>query len=170
MILSNFIKAMSGGLNNAKTKTTAGFDKKLVFSNYQGGALPFSDYSNNDGGGTGSSYPIGYLGVALSSDITVPTVDDYRFVNFYTGNSLTSVAYSVKDQPMQTIIYQVVRNDGVENVVINSVGIFGRTTSYSIEVLLTKTLLDTPVTVAPGEVKTITVTINYNSFVKNVNA
>lgn len=168
MILSNFIKAMSNGLNYTKAKNTAGNIRATYIPNGTIGSYSFSVYDNQDT--TPGDIAISYFGIALSSDTTIPTIDDYQFVNFYTYSDLTSVDYSLNDGPMQTILTQTVRNDGTENVVINSVGIFGRPRTASVIVLLTKTLLDTPVTVAPGEVKTITVTIDYNSFVENVNA
>lgn len=170
MILSNFIKVMAERLNGSNAKSTGGVVKAYSFvpsSNIT--ALSFSVYDNDEVVPT--LYSITLLGIALSSDTAVPTVDDYQFVNFYTSSDLTNIdAVFNGDEPMQTVFTQTVRNDGTSNVVINSVGVFGLTSRESAKILLTKTLLDTPVTVAPGEVKTITVTIDYNSFVENVNA
>ena len=169
MILSNFIKVMSNSLNYTKAKSTAGNIREALIEYGTMGSYSFSTYDNIDESYSGR-ISISYFGIALSSDTSVPTVDDYQFTNFYTSSDLVNVDVSLNQEPMQTVLTQTVRNDGAENVVINSVGIFGKPVLTRIEVLLTKTLLDTPVTVAPGEVKTITVTIDYNSFVENVNA
>lgn len=170
MILSNFIKALTKSLNTTGTKTTYGTSK---FYYLDSANIPsichFWQYNNNNI--SGSTLSLLYIGIALSSDTSVPTVDDYRFTNFYKSYDLTSVNCYLDKGPMQTVLTQIVRNDGTGNIVINSVGVFGKyNTTNNETVLLTKTLLDTPVTVAPGEVKTITVTIDYNSFVENVNA
>lgn len=168
MILSNFIKVMSRGLNETTAKSTAGNVRDIYIASNAINSYSFSGYSNSDA--SSGTAKITSLGIALSSETSVPTVDDYQFTNFYTSSDLTSVDVSFNKEPMQTVLTQTVRNDGTENVVINSVGVFGGGYQVYLSVLLTKTLLDTPVTVAPGEVKTITVTIDYNSFVENVNA
>lgn len=169
MILSNFIKAMSSGINSAETKTTTGSLKNYNISSSSIKTTYFGSYNN--GPTESPNLTITIMGIALSSDTSVPTVDDYQFDNFYTPNDLHPIDNSLTPRSMQIIFTQTVRNDGAENVVINSVGVFGQYEYSNYEsILLTKTLLDTPVTVAPGEVKTITVTIDYNSFVENVNA
>ena len=170
MILSNFIKVMSEPLNTRKPATTAGMNKNYNLASNSITYTRFDDYTDNST--VPATIVISALGIALSSDTSVPTVGDYKFTNFYTGDDLTNIDVSLSEGPMQTILTQTVRNDSAENVVINSVGVFGKyNTNIKTEVvLLTKTLLDTPVTVAPGEVKTITVTIDFNSFVENVNA
>lgn len=171
MILSNFIKVMSCGINSTMPKSTAGITKMAYLADTRNfSSLNFSRYNNIDENGDTYTLKMSYLGIALSSDTAVPTVDDYQFTNFYRSSDLVSVDASLNDGPMQTVLTQTVRNDGTQNVVINSVGIFGYAATINTIVLLTKTLLDTPVTVAPGETKTITVTIDYNSFVENVNA
>ena len=169
MILSNFIKVMSERINGTNAKSTGGVTKAFNFSSGSNiSSTNFSSYNNKKT--APSSLYITNLGIALSSDTEVPTVDDYQFTNFYTQNNLINVNNLFNDEPMQTVLIQTVRNDGAENVIINSVGVFALTPGAVTTILLTKTLLDTPVTVAPGEVKTITVTIDYNSFVENVNA
>lgn len=170
MILSNFIKVMSTSrLNGTMSKTSHGDLRAYYIAIDSMTIVPFSYYGVSNM--KPSNTIISNMGIALSSDTTVPTVDDYRFTNSYTSSDLISVNATLNPGPMQTVLTQTVRNDGTENVVINSVGVFGRHNNPRYEtVLLTKTLLDTPVTVAPGEVKTITVTIDYNSFVENVNA
>ena len=167
MILSNFIKVISRSINPTYATTIAGSLKNYAINSSSTRSAPFNYYNN--GSKDPGTRTITILGIALSSDTAVPTIDDYQFVNFYTSSDLFSVDHSLKPGPMQTVFTETVRNDGVENVVINSVGVFGQYDENYESILLTKTLLDTPVTVAPGEVKTITVTINYNSFVENVN-
>lgn len=169
MILSNLITLSTYSMNSTLSRNTAGTYRSYYFNTGNNiTTVNFSAYNNNN---NQSNYAnITSLGIVLSSDTSVPTVDDYQFTNFYTSDDLTSVDSSFHSQPMQTVLTQTVRNDDTENIVINSVGAFGQLATNKEIMLLTKTLLDTPVTVAPGEVKTITVTIDYNSFVENVNA
>lgn len=169
MILSNFITLSTYSINSTLSKNTAGsYRGYYIDTGNNITVVNFSTYNNNNNQSTYAN--ITSIGIALSSDTSVPTVDDYQFTNFYTSSDLTSVDASFNREPMQTVLTQTVRNDGTQNIVINSVGVFGKLRTNNEIMLLTKTLLDTPVTVAPGEVKTITVTIDYNSFVENVNA
>ena len=59
-----------------------------------------------------------------------------------------------------------ITNTSEENITINSVGLFstpGTTSTY--QMLLSKTLLDTPLVIKPTETKTITITINLDKMI-----
>lgn len=69
-----------------------------------------------------------------------------------------------------------ITNTSEEDITVNSVGLFS--TSYQLQdsnkdnyrqYLLTKTKLDTPLIIKPGETKTITITIDFNKMIDNVN-
>lgn len=173
MILSNFINICTSGLSGLSVKSTANADLR---ANYFNSAMPptansFALY-NNTGTQTFSG-TISYFGMVLSSDNTAPVTSDYKVANFYTDDDLTAISQTSTASGGIYTYTQTARNDGMENVVINTVGLFGIAGNLSAtyaRMLFTKTLLDTPVTITPGETKTITITINLNSFVENVNA
>ena len=128
---------------------------------------------NNTGVDSSNGGTLASQGIVLSSDTTPPSLSDYRVTNYYTKTELTDISHTSAANNGIYTCTQTVRNDGTNNVIINTVGIFmsrqPNTTSVA-RYLITKTLLDTPVTVAPGETKTITITVNLKSFVENVNA
>jgi hypothetical protein len=58
---------------------------------------------------------------------------------------------------------QTVQNTSTEQITITEVGLF--CTAANPTILLTRTVLDNPVVLQPNEVKTFTITIDYNKFV-----
>lgn len=172
MILSNFINICTNGLSGLSTKGTNGSNiSALYFPNTAPSANSFN-YYNNTGTKTFSG-SVTYFGMVLSSDNTPPVSSDYQVTNFYTNENLTDISRTSAANNGIYTYTQTVRNDGQENIIINTVGLFcasGNIDPQYQRYLITKTLLDTPVTVAPGETKTITITVNLNSFVENVNA
>ena len=172
MILSNFINICTSELSGLSAKLTTGtpFRGDYFNPNSAPNSTSFSYYNNT--GVQPITGVISFFGMVLSSDNTPPVSSDYQVTNFYTNKDLTNISQTSAANNGTYTHTQTVRNDSQENVVINTVGLFGlsKTTSTSARYLFTKTLLDTPVTVAPGETKTITITVNLKSFVENVNA
>ena len=61
---------------------------------------------------------------------------------------------------------QTVQNTSTEQITITEVGLFSKYTNGNyFTVLLTRTVLDSPVVLQPNDVKTFTITIDYNKFV-----
>lgn len=172
MILKNFINI---GLGHLTKKTPVATSGKWN-TNYQHFFVdlmsrPFNTYTNNTTANNTAERII-QIGICLSSDTTPPALDDYKLNTFLTGSDLTPVSNSVVTTDNNYVLIQTVKNDTAENKVINTVGVFCGTNDdmkYT-RFLITKTLLDTPITIAPEEIKTITVNINLDSFTENINA
>lgn len=108
-------------------------------------------------------YP-NYRGIVFGSGTTPPQITDYQIENHiadgltYSNNS-TSKANNVVNW------VQTVQNTSSEPITISEVGLFSACNTTYLCVLLTRTVLDNPVVLQPNEVKTFTITIDYNKFV-----
>ena len=172
MILKNFIIIGLGYLTEKAPVATSGLFN-TNYHHYFGQLIsrPFNAYTNNTTANN-TSVGISQIGICLSSDTTPPALDDYKLNTFLTGSDLTPVSNSVVTSDDNYVLIQTVKNDTAENKVINTVGVFCGTNDdmKHTRFLITKTLLDTPITIAPEEIKTITVNINLDSFTENINA
>lgn len=169
MLLNNIIGTM---FPTYTVKDASGNTGTMNYGDYTSAsnASP-SDYTitNTSPSSTGRNYPY-RRGLVFGQGTTTPTLEDYRIENHintgltYTGNS-SSFINGVAS------LTQVVQNTSDTSITINEVGIFCE--NYNINVaslLITRTVLDTPVVLQPNDIKTFTVTIDYNKFVDNVNA
>lgn len=105
-----------------------------------------------------------YRGIVFGSGTTPPQKTDYKIENHIAdgltySNNNTSKANNVVNW------VQTVQNTSSEPITISEVGLFSAYTAQHLCVLLTRTVLDTPVVLQPNEVKTFTITIDYNKFV-----
>lgn len=106
-------------------------------------------------------------GIAFGSGTTPPQKTDYKLENYIT----TGLTYSGNNTKLTDGVanwVQTVQNTSTAQITITEVGLFSKYsragqdyTAY----LLTRTVLDTPVVLQPNEVKTFTITIDYNKFV-----
>lgn len=160
MLLNNFIATM---YTNTKTTDTAGrirndtsFDINIVTS------LPGNAYSEMP---KTSFFGPFRRGIAFGSGTTPPQKTDYKLENYIT----TGLTYS-GDNTNQTdgVVnwVQTVQNTSTAQITITEVGLFSKYEEGDCGTfLLTRTVLDTPVVLQPNEVKTFTITIDYNKFV-----
>lgn len=96
-----------------------------------------------------------------------PQKTDYKLENYIT----TGLTYSGNNTNLTDGIanwVQTVQNTSAAQITITEVGLFSKYSrsgqDYQVY-LLTRTVLDTPVVLQPNEVKTFTITIDYNKFV-----
>lgn len=162
MLLNNFIATMYPSMKITITAGTindaTGFDESSissVSSNF------YSDTSN------ASLHAPFNRGIAFGSGTTPPQKTDYKLENYIT----TGLTYSGNNTNQTDGIanwVQTVQNTSTAQITITEVGLFSRYpgtgATYS-TLLLTRTVLDTPVVLQPNEVKTFTITIDYNKFV-----
>lgn len=113
---------------------------------------------------TKSMYYPNYRGIVFGSGTTPPQKTDYKIENHiadgltYSNNS-TSKANNIVNW------VQTVQNTSSEPITISEVGLFSAVNQQSTCILLTRTVLDNPVVLQPNDVKTFTITIDYNKFV-----
>lgn len=161
MLLNNFIATMYTGMkitNTVGTISTSSFGGSTIYS------LSSDFYSDT---GTVESYRPFVRGIAFGSGTTPPQKTDYKLEN-YIPTGLTYSGNNTKTTDEVVNWVQTVQNTSTAQITITEVGLFSRNEStgqdYAVN-LLTRTVLDTPVVLQPNEVKTFTITIDYNKFV-----
>lgn len=162
MLLNNFITTMHPLM---KTTTTAGTIKdQTYFDNPRAYSISSDFYTDT---GTVPAYNPYSRGIAFGSGTTPPQKTDYKLENYIT----TGLTYSGNNTNTTNEVanwVQTVQNTSTAQITITEVGLFSRYESSGQNFtvyLLTRTVLDTPVVLQPNEVKTFTITIDYNKFV-----
>lgn len=162
MLLNNFIATIYNKMNI--TDTTGTIRHKKNFDNPYLDSISSDLYSDT---GTNVNYCPFLRGIAFGSGTTPPQKTDYKLKNYIT----TGLTYSGNNTNLTDGVanwVQTVQNTSGEPITISEVGLFSRDAitggDYTV-FLLTRTVLDTPVVLQPNEVKTFTITIDYNKFV-----
>lgn len=158
MLLNNFITTFYDRLTvvsvNNSILTDQGISGMSIHS------VPSTYYNF---GVAGSYYP-NYRGIVFGSGTTPPQKTDYKIEN-HIADGLTYSNESTSETNNVVNWVQTVQNTSSEPITISEVGLFSAIHSENLCVLLTRTVLDTPVVLQPNEVKTFTITIDYNKFV-----
>lgn len=161
MLLNNFIATIYPVM---KITDTTGTTRDIRdFDDSTTDSLSSDYYSDT---GTSEAYCPFYRGIAFGSGTTSPKKTDYKLENYIT----TGLTYSGNNTNQADGIVnwvQTVQNTSTAQITITEVGLFSKNRysgNYTV-FLLTRTVLDTPVVLQPNEVKTFTITIDYNKFV-----
>lgn len=162
MLLNNFIATIYPTMNITNTAGT--IRNKQYF--YTSDVLSVSSDFYSDTG-TIEAYAPFHRGIAFGSGTTPPQKTDYKLKNYIT----TGLTYSGNNTNLTDGVaswVQTVQNTSTAQITITEVGLFSKCVSrqqdYTV-FLLTRTVLDTPVVLQPNDVKTFTITIDYNKFV-----
>lgn len=161
MLLNNFIATIYPDMK--VTDTTGGIKEETKFDYSIIQSIPGNFYSET----SKISYfsPFG-RGIAFGSGTTPPQKTDYKLENYITTGLTYSGNNTNKADGVANWV-QTVQNTSTAQITITEVGLFSkceRSNDYN-TFLLTRTVLDTPVVLQPNEVKTFTITIDYNKFV-----
>lgn len=163
MLLNNFVATMYNKMK--ATNTTGGIIDDATFGYSSLDSKPSDYYSETTAGGSSNFAPF-ERGIAFGSGTTPPQKTDYKLENHIT-TGLTYSGNNTKETDGIVNWVQTVQNTSTAQITITEVGLFSR--YYPGELydcwLLTRTVLDTPVVLQPNEVKTFTITIDYNKFV-----
>lgn len=159
MLLNNFITTLYDGLT-AVTVNNVTLENLKISSTFVR-SIPSTHYNFSPDTIT---YYINHRGMVFGSGTTPPQRTDYKIENHIAdgltySNNNTSEANNVANW------VQTVQNTSGKPITISEVGLFCAYSSSSLCVLLTRTVLDNPVVLQPNEVKTFTITIDYNKFV-----
>lgn len=163
MLLNNFIATIYNGMKITDTAGT--IENESVFGNSTALSVESNLYS--DTSGSYKAWAPFKRGIAFGSGTTPPQKTDYKLENHIT----TGLTYSGNntDETNGVVHWvQTVQNTSTAQITITEVGLFTKDSSYPTQCstyLLTRTVLDTPVVLQPDEVKTFTITIDYNKFV-----
>lgn len=159
MLLNNFITTFYDKLTAVSVTNTI-FDS-LSVSGVNIHSIPSTHYNYVN---TTSSYYPGYRGIVFGSGTTPPQKTDYKIEN-HIADGLTYSNNSTSETNNVVNWVQTVQNTSGEPITISEVGLFTASHPELLCVLLTRTVLDNPVVLQPNDVKTFTITIDYNKFV-----
>lgn len=160
MLLDNYTATL---YPNMKITTTDGTTADAPYTYADVESAPSENYSEGN-----SLYD--YLnmfrrGIAFGSGTTPHQKTNYKLENHITSG-LTYSGNNTNQADKVVNWVQTVQNTSTEQITITEVGLFAKYTEGSYPtVLLTRTVLDVPVVLQPNDVKTFTITIDYNKFV-----
>lgn len=160
MLLNNFIATIYAAMKITDTigriKGEGGFNSTDVIS------VPGDSYSETSENAIFCPFS---RGIAFGSGTTPPQKTDYKLENYIT-TGLTYSGNNTNQTDGITNWVQTVQNTSTAQITITEVGLFAKYYKSGFATfLLTRTVLDTPVVLQPNEVKTFTITIDYNKFV-----
>ena len=169
MILRNFINRFyySNMGSNAYPvlKSTGGYtDVTVRYDNYINGtsnATFDNDCPKTSATAGYSNRPLNKISIVVGSGDVAPTYDDYKMGNPLNLSTVTQ-SYSTNGGVMTFV--KTFKNDSGSEVTVKEVGLFGNPYDYPNCVVLTRTVLSSPVTIANGETKTFTVVVDWNKF------
>lgn len=159
MLLNNFIATMYPYMKSTSTAGTINVQTDFNGTNVTSvSSNRYSETSMADG-----CCPF-YRGIAFGSGTTPPQKTDYKLENHIT-TGLTYSGDNTNNVDGVVNWVQTVQNTSTAQITITEVGLFSNAGESLKTFLLTRTVLDTPVVLQPNEVKTFTITIDYNKFV-----
>lgn len=159
MLLNNFITSLYPNL--VGTLTTGNLSGNINYYSSVLQSLSPSYYSET---GSGVYYNLFGRGIVFGSGTTPPQKTDYKLNNHITtGLTYNNNSTSTNNNVVSWV--QTVQNTSTEQITITEVGLFSAYSDSQPTLLLTRTVLDNPVILQPNEVKTFTITIDYNKFV-----
>lgn len=159
MLLNNFRSTLYDRLTFVSVNNNT-YDNDPV-SGYNTISVPPTYYSlsvRND-----AYYP-NYRGIVFGSGTTPPQKTDYKIEN-HIADGLTYSNNNTSETNNVVNWIQTVQNTSSEPITISEVGLFSAGSTEYTCVLLTRTVLDNPVVLQPNDVKTFTITIDYNKFI-----
>ena len=133
-------------------ETGHSFDFVTYLKNSLNTIINSAGISSNVKGGVCMGFGAGSKQVSLE-DYNLETIIDY----------LSYLSSSVVTTEEGYIVVTSVKNNTSTDIIVSEVGIFGRGTNGSAghPFMLTRNVLETPITIKPNETKTFTITINF---------
>lgn len=157
MLLNNFMTTLYDRLT--LVLVSSDISKESALNNIS--SIPSTHYNSTKS--NGYYYP-NYRGIVFGSGTTPPQKTNYKMEN-HIANGLIYSDNSTSETNNIVHWVQTVQNTSSEPITISEVGLFSSSNPTYFSVLLTRTVLDNPVVLQPNEVKTFTITIDYNKFV-----
>lgn len=149
MVTNNLKKVIAGMLYNYA-------DTEVTYIDGTTGSYPayrFMPYQY----GTSLSEQYGYI--AVGSGNTAPTANDYSLESEVTG--LNNIGVFINNGVNGFTISGTITNTTSNNVTIKEYGLYGYQAGDAKWTMLTRTVLDNPVTLEAGEITTITINLGF---------
>lgn len=169
MILRNFInKFYYPNIDSGEyrvLKSTGGYDDVTACSDFYLRGTSTATFDNDckttSAATNYATKPLNRISIVVGSGDVAPTYNDYKMGNPLNLSTVTQ-SYSTTGGVMTFV--KTFKNDSGSEVTVKEVGLFGTPENYSCCVVLTRTVLSSPVTIANGETKTFTVVVDWNKF------
>lgn len=158
MLLNNFMATLYNELTIVSTSGTT-YEKRFVDPSIN--SVPPTLYNLTV---DNSHFFANYRGIVFGSGTTPPQKTDYKIENHIADRLIYSNNNTSETNNIVNWV-QTVQNTSSEPITISEVGLFSSYNNQKLCVLLTRTVLDNPVVLQPNEVKTFTITIDYNKFI-----
>lgn len=158
MLLNNFKSTLYDELTVVSVSSTTHTNLEVRSTGIASRPSTYYNFSIN------TSYYPNYRGIVFGSGTTPPQKTDYKIEN-HIADGLTYSNNGTSTTNNVAHWVQTVQNTSGEPITISEVGLFSAWDNRSLCILLTRTVLDNPVVLQPNEVKTFTITIDYNKFV-----
>ena len=158
MLLNNFIATLYYNLTIVSVNNEIMDNIGMVNARILSVDPTFYNFSVN------RDYTPNFRGIVFGSGTTPPQKTDYKIEN-HIADGLTYSNNNTSETNNVVNWVQTVQNTSSEPITISEVGLFSANGPTTLCVLLTRTVLDNPVVLQPNEVKTFTITIDYNKFV-----
>lgn len=166
MLTNNFRKILNYMFKNEEllvSDNMVGLDGKIIeYTN--GDSIPLKFLNKSKQAILTSDTTTEGVFIAYGNGTTIATSNDYKLEGEITD--LTLLANSVSTTDNGYIITSSVRNIADEDIIVKELGIFETSKSESAygmmsTFMLTRNVLETPITIKPNETKTFTITINF---------
>ena len=102
--------------------------------------------------------------IAYGNGTTIATSNDYNLECEITDLTLLGNSVSITDNGY--IVTSSIKNTSNEDIIVKELGLFETSSSFNqygnrLTFMLTRNVLETPITIKPNETKTFTITINF---------
>ena len=102
--------------------------------------------------------------IAYGNGTTIATSNDYNLEGEITDLTLLGNSVSITDNGY--VVTSSIKNTSNEDIIVKELGIFETSSSFNqyanrLTFMLTRNVLETPITIKPNETKTFTITINF---------
>lgn len=164
MLTNNFRKILNYMFKNATLVVKyniTGLDGKIIdFTN--GDSIPLDYLNKSKQAISTSDTTTEGVFIAYGNGTTIATLNDYNLESEISDLTLLGNSLSITDHGY--IVTSSVKNTSDENIIVKEVGLFETSKSKYGErstFMLTRNVLETPITIKPDETKTFTITINF---------
>ena len=167
MITNNFRKILNYMFNNTTllvADNIVGLDGEIItFTN--GDSIPLNYLSKSKQAIlTSDSTTTEGVFIAYGNGTTIATSNDYNLESEIKDLTLSLLGNSVSITDNGYIVTSSIKNTSNEDIIIKELGMFETSKSEYGDrdtFMLTRNVLETPITIMPNEIKTFTVTINF---------
>lgn len=164
MITNNFRKILNYMFKNTTLLVAGnmvGLDGKIIeFTN--GDSIPLDFLNKSKQAILTSDDTTEGVFIAYGNGTTIATSNDYNLEGEITDLTLLGNSVSITDNGY--VVISSIKNTSNEDIIVKELGIFETSKSqYRVRstFMLTRNVLETPITIKPNETKTFTITINF---------